>query len=93
MTPFGTMKHLKVLEGAGLVITRRSGREKHHFLNRVPIQVVYDRWVSKFACPDRNVHRTLKPEALRSTIDPLRSIATSFDSSPSATSPRSEQTS
>lgn len=51
MTRFGTMKHLKVLEEAGLVITRRSGREKHHFLNRVPIQMVYDRWVSKFARP------------------------------------------
>jgi len=49
MTRFGTMKHLKVLEEAGLVITRRSGREKHHFLNRVPIQLVYDRWVSKYA--------------------------------------------
>jgi uncharacterized protein YndB with AHSA1/START domain len=51
MTRFGTMKHLKVLEEAGLIITRRSGREKHHFLNRVPIQMVYDRWVSKFARP------------------------------------------
>jgi len=51
LTRFGTMKHLKVLEEAGLVITRRSGREKHHFLNRVPIQMVYDRWVSKFARP------------------------------------------
>ncbi len=49
MTRFGTMKHLKVLEEAGLVITRRSGREKHHYLNRVPIQMVYDRWVSKYA--------------------------------------------
>ncbi len=51
MTRFGAMKHLKVLEEAGLVITRRSGREKHHFLNRVPIQLVYDRWVVKYARP------------------------------------------
>ncbi len=51
ITRFGTMKHLRVLEEAGLVITRRSGREKHHYLNRVPIQMVYDRWVSKFSRP------------------------------------------
>lgn len=51
MTRFGTMKHLKILEEAGLVVTRRSGREKLHYLNRVPIQLVYDRWVLKFAQP------------------------------------------
>jgi uncharacterized protein YndB with AHSA1/START domain len=51
MTRFGVMKHLKVLEQAGLVITRRSGREKHHFLNPVPIRLVHDRWVSKYAEP------------------------------------------
>ena len=46
---FGVMKHLAVLERAGLVVTRRSGREKLHFLNPVPIQLVHDRWVSKYA--------------------------------------------
>jgi uncharacterized protein YndB with AHSA1/START domain len=51
MTRFGAMKHLKILEEAGLVVTRRSGREKLHYLNRVPIQLVYDRWVLKFAQP------------------------------------------
>jgi DNA-binding transcriptional ArsR family regulator len=51
MTRFGVMKHLKVLEEAGLVVTRRSGREKHHFLNPVPIRLVHDRWVSKYAEP------------------------------------------
>jgi uncharacterized protein YndB with AHSA1/START domain len=51
MTRFGVMKHLKVLEGAGLVLTRRRGREKLHFLNPVPIRLVHDRWVSKFAEP------------------------------------------
>jgi DNA-binding transcriptional ArsR family regulator len=51
MTRFGVMKHLKVLEEAGLVTTRRNGREKHHFLNPVPIQLVHDRWVSKYAEP------------------------------------------
>jgi len=48
MTRFGVMKHLKVLEEAGLVITRRSGREKLHFLNPVPIRLVHDRWIDKF---------------------------------------------
>jgi uncharacterized protein YndB with AHSA1/START domain/DNA-binding transcriptional ArsR family regulator len=48
---FGVMKHLQVLEQAGLVVTRRRGREKLHFLNPVPIRLVHDRWVSKFAEP------------------------------------------
>ena len=51
MTRFGVMKHLKVLEDAGLVVTRRRGREKLHFLNPVPIRLVHDRWVSKYAAP------------------------------------------
>ena len=51
MTRFGVMKHLKVLEQAGLVTTRRRGREKLHFLNPVPIRLIHDRWVSKFAEP------------------------------------------
>ncbi len=51
MTRFGVMKHLKVLEEAGLVVTRRQGREKLHFLNPVPIRLVHDRWVSKYAEP------------------------------------------
>jgi DNA-binding transcriptional ArsR family regulator len=48
MTRFGVMKHLKVLEEAGLVVTRRSGREKHHFLNPVPIRMIHDRWIDKY---------------------------------------------
>ncbi|SRR5712691_4885722 len=48
---FGVMKHLKQLEEAGLVVTRRRGREKLHFLNPVPIRLVHDRWVSKYAEP------------------------------------------
>jgi uncharacterized protein YndB with AHSA1/START domain/DNA-binding transcriptional ArsR family regulator len=51
MTRFGVMKHLKVLEEAGLLTTRRRGREKLHFLNPVPIRLVHDRWVSKYAEP------------------------------------------
>ncbi len=48
MTRFGVMKHLRVLEDAGLVVTQRSGREKLHFLNVVPIRLVHDRWIDKF---------------------------------------------
>ena len=51
MTRFGVMKHLRVLEEAGLVKTRKRGREKLHFLNPVPIRLVHDRWVSKYAEP------------------------------------------
>jgi uncharacterized protein YndB with AHSA1/START domain/DNA-binding transcriptional ArsR family regulator len=51
MTRFGVMKHLRVLEEAGLVTTRQRGREKLHFLNPVPIRLVHDRWVSKYAEP------------------------------------------
>jgi uncharacterized protein YndB with AHSA1/START domain len=51
MTRFGVMKHLKQLEEAGLVVTRRRGREKLHFLNPVPIRLIHDRWVSKYSEP------------------------------------------
>jgi uncharacterized protein YndB with AHSA1/START domain/DNA-binding transcriptional ArsR family regulator len=51
MSRFGVMKHLKVLEQAGLVTTKRAGREKLHFLNAVPIRLVHDRWVSKYSEP------------------------------------------
>jgi DNA-binding transcriptional ArsR family regulator len=49
MTRFGVMKHLKVLEEAGLVVSRKSGREKLHYLNPVPIQLIHDRWITKYA--------------------------------------------
>jgi uncharacterized protein YndB with AHSA1/START domain/DNA-binding transcriptional ArsR family regulator len=51
MTRFGIMKHLKILEEASLVVTRKRGREKLHFLNPVPIRLIHDRWVSKYAEP------------------------------------------
>jgi DNA-binding transcriptional ArsR family regulator len=51
MTRFGVMKHLRVLEEARLVTTRKRGREKLHFLNPVPIRLIHDRWVSKYAEP------------------------------------------
>ncbi len=48
MTRFGVMKHLRILEDASLVITRRSGRKKLHFLNPVPIRLIHDRWIGKY---------------------------------------------
>jgi DNA-binding transcriptional ArsR family regulator len=48
MTRFGVMKHLRVLEDAGLVVARRSGREKLHFLNPIPIQEIHQRWIDKY---------------------------------------------
>ena len=48
MTRFGVMKHLRILEDAALIITRRSGREKLHFLNPVPIRLIHDRWIGKY---------------------------------------------
>ena len=48
MTRFGVMKHLRILEDAGLVVTKKSGREKLHYLNPVPIRLVHDRWIDKY---------------------------------------------
>ncbi len=53
MTRFGVMKHLRLLEDAGLVVARKSGREKHHYLNPVPIRLLHDRWIDKYT--ERNV--------------------------------------
>jgi DNA-binding transcriptional ArsR family regulator len=62
MTRFGVMKHLRVLEEAGLVTTRKRGREKLHFLNPVPIRLIHDRWVSKYAEPWVSTLAGLKDE-------------------------------
>jgi DNA-binding transcriptional ArsR family regulator len=62
MSRFGVMKHLRVLEEAGLVTTRRRGREKLHFLNPVPIRLIHDRWVSKYAEPWASALSELKEE-------------------------------
>ena len=48
MTRFGVMKHLRLLERAGVVVTRRAGREKLHFLNPIPIRMIHDRWIDKY---------------------------------------------
>ena len=73
MTRFGVMKHLKVLEEAGLVVTRRQGREKLHYLNPVPIRLIYDRWVSKYAEPWAAALSGLK-ERLESTMEKVFEI-------------------
>jgi uncharacterized protein YndB with AHSA1/START domain len=77
MTRFGVMRHLGVLEEAGLVTTRREGRQKRHFLNPVPIRLVHDRWISKFAEPVIGamaaVKTHLEAEAM-STLDHVYSV-------------------
>jgi DNA-binding transcriptional ArsR family regulator len=62
MSRFGVMKHLRVLEEAGLVTTQKRGREKLHFLNPVPIRLIHDRWVSKYAEPWASALSELKRE-------------------------------
>ncbi|HEX2359187.1 MAG TPA: metalloregulator ArsR/SmtB family transcription factor [Solirubrobacterales bacterium] len=72
MTRFGVMKHLRVLEEANLVTTRRRGREKLHFLNPVPIRLVHDRWVSKFAEPWAATLSGIKRELEEETMEAKR---------------------
>jgi uncharacterized protein YndB with AHSA1/START domain len=62
MTRFGVMKHLRTLEAAGLVVTRKVGREKLHYLNTVPIQLIRDRWVSRYSLPRAMALSGLKAE-------------------------------
>src|SRR3954454_25215466 len=71
MTRFGVMKHLRVLEEANLVTTRRRGREKLHFLNPVPIRLVHDRWVSKYAEPWASALTDLKKSIEEETMQKL----------------------
>ncbi|MET0726165.1 MAG: metalloregulator ArsR/SmtB family transcription factor [Leifsonia sp.] len=62
MSRFGVMKHLRVLEDAGLVVTRRSGREKLHMLNPVPIRLIHDRWIDKYRAVPAAALADLKKE-------------------------------
>ncbi len=68
MSRFGVMKHLKLLEEAGLVVTRKEGREKLHFLNPVPIRQIHDRWIDKYT--ERNVTALLDLKARLETEEP-----------------------
>jgi uncharacterized protein YndB with AHSA1/START domain/predicted transcriptional regulator len=74
MTRFGVMKHLRVLEQAGLIKTRKRGREKLHFLNPVPIRLVHDRWVSKYAEPWAAALSGLKHELEEKTMEKVFEI-------------------
>jgi uncharacterized protein YndB with AHSA1/START domain/DNA-binding transcriptional ArsR family regulator len=74
MSRFGVMKHLRVLEEAGLVVTRRRGREKLHFLNAVPIRLVHDRWTSKYAAPWTAALSTLKRDLEQPTMEKIFEI-------------------
>jgi uncharacterized protein YndB with AHSA1/START domain len=73
MTRFGVMKHLKLLEAAGLVVTRKRGREKLHFLNPVPIRLIHDRWVSKYTEPWvaalSDLKRTLEDKTMKKVFE------------------------
>ena len=62
MTRFGAMKHLRVLEDAGLVVTRKKGREKLHFLNPVPIRLIHNRWIDKYTAAQVSALLELKEE-------------------------------
>ena len=74
MTRFGVMKHLRVLEDAGLVVARRAGREKRHFLNPVPIRLIHDRWIDKYTERRVSALVELKAELERPSTDhPTRS--------------------
>ena len=74
MTRFGVMKHLRVLEDAGLVVTKRSGREKLHYLNPVPIRSLYERWVSKYAEPWTAMMTNLKQSLEGRTMEKVFEI-------------------
>src|ERR1700691_3457782 len=75
MTRFGVMKHLKVLEQAGLIITRRHGREKLHFLNAVPIRLIHDRWIDKFKERELSALADLKTTVEKTKCLPSRKRA------------------
>ena len=72
MSRFGVMKHLKVLENAGLVVTRRSGREKLHYLNPVPIRLMYERWTRKYAEPFVSALMDLKTDLEETKCQPKK---------------------
>jgi uncharacterized protein YndB with AHSA1/START domain/DNA-binding transcriptional ArsR family regulator len=74
MSRFGVMKHLRVLEEAGLVVTRRRGREKLHFLNAVPIRLIHDRWVNKYTEPWVAALSDLKQDLEQKTMEKIYEI-------------------
>jgi uncharacterized protein YndB with AHSA1/START domain/DNA-binding transcriptional ArsR family regulator len=84
MTRFGVMKHLRVLEEAELVTTKRRGREKLHFLNPVPIRLVHDRWVSKYAEPWAATLSGLKTRLEDQTMEQVKTVSYAEGTAPVA---------
>jgi uncharacterized protein YndB with AHSA1/START domain/DNA-binding transcriptional ArsR family regulator len=84
MTRFGVMKHLAVLEDAGLVTTQRRGREKLHYLNTVPIRLAHDRWVSKYAEPWAATLSRLKADLEDSTMQTVKTVSWAQGTAPVA---------
>src|SRR5919199_371573 len=74
MTRFGVMKHLRILETAGLVVTRKVGREKLHYLNPVPIRLIHDRWIGKYAEPWVGALAELKVDLERTHMERPRHV-------------------
>ncbi|HEY1591739.1 MAG TPA: SRPBCC domain-containing protein [Solirubrobacteraceae bacterium] len=84
MTRFGVMKHLKVLEEAGVVVAVKQGREKHHYLNPVPIRLIHDRWVSKYAEPWAAGLSRLKTDLEVETMETVKTVSWADGSAPVA---------
>jgi uncharacterized protein YndB with AHSA1/START domain/DNA-binding transcriptional ArsR family regulator len=84
MTRFGVMKHLGVLEDAGLVTTMRRGREKLHFLNTVPIRLIHDRWVSKYAEPWAATLSRLKTDLEDNIMQTVKNVSWAEGTAPVA---------
>jgi uncharacterized protein YndB with AHSA1/START domain/DNA-binding transcriptional ArsR family regulator len=84
MSRFGVMKHLGVLEAAGLVTTRRRGREKLHYLNTVPIRLVHDRWVSKYAEPWAATLSRLKTHLEDDSMEAVKNVSWAEGTAPVA---------
>jgi uncharacterized protein YndB with AHSA1/START domain/DNA-binding transcriptional ArsR family regulator len=84
MTRFGVMKHLSVLEDAGLVVTKRRGREKLHYLNTVPIRLAHDRWVSKYAEPWAASLSRLKTDLEVETMQAVKTVSWAEGTAPVA---------
>src|SRR5437868_13630121 len=84
MTRFGVMKHLRVLEDAGLVVARRRGRQKLHYLNSVPIRLIHDRWVSKYAEPWAAGLSELKHDLEEEAMQTVKTVSWAEGSAPVA---------
>jgi uncharacterized protein YndB with AHSA1/START domain/DNA-binding transcriptional ArsR family regulator len=85
MTRFGVMKHLRVLQDASLVVARKAGREKLHFLNPVPIRLIHDRWIDKYTAGHASALADLKTELENEGMTIARDTSTSGENASEAT--------